>query len=315
MLAVLDKVGPSLGVRFTANNETQIRALRGYPKELWIHLLICADDLVITSHAMEGMGNVLEIVRHTLELYGLQMNVTKTELLAAINGEGKQERQKKIAEYANNIHGHKYPIVPKDSAFKYLGQFFDQKGNDQAAFQKRIGLAENAIKQLKRRCFLTKDLSVKLKCQIFQAMVLIVLLYGTETWTPNAGQILKMDRLVNNTLRSILGIKPQDHEASSTTRQKCDISNITHQLRMRRLGWLGRMEAQTITGQWTLPQVALNSTLDNGDESPWKALIRKDVEWFHTQNFPDIPPNEDQSFNAQLTRIIPKLASRLQSQT
>ena len=84
----------------------------------------------------------------------------------------------------------------------------------------RIGKASTAFGNLKHRLWSTKDLSLKIKINIYRAVVLSTLLYGTETWTFYRKHINQLDAFHMRCLRAICGIRWDDRVKHSTILKK-----------------------------------------------------------------------------------------------
>ena len=65
--------------------------------------------------------------------------------------------------------------------FRYLGSIIEASGDIKMEVEDRIGQASRAFGALRRPVFGDKDLSLKTKRLVYNAVVLGVLLYGAET--------------------------------------------------------------------------------------------------------------------------------------
>ena len=95
-----------------------------------------------------------------------------------------------------------------------------------------------------------------MKC--YRALVLPILLFGSETWALSQAQLLVLERVHTSCLRSILGVKLSDRHSNAHVRAKCrstTLATIISTNRLRWLGHVGRME------HGRLPHVALFSSL------------------------------------------------------
>jgi len=49
--------------------------------------------------------------------------------------------------------------------------------------------------------------TIRVKCQVYRAIVLTTLLYGSETWTLYKSQVRKLNSFMMKQLRSIMKVK------------------------------------------------------------------------------------------------------------
>ena len=70
----------------------------------------------------------------------------------------------------------------------------------------RIARASKAFGALRRPVFGDKDLSLRTKRLVYRAVVLGVLLYGSETWANKRIASRRVEAFHNRCLRSILGL-------------------------------------------------------------------------------------------------------------
>ena len=77
--------------------------------------------------------------------------------------------------------------------FPYLGSLIAASGRMDREVEKRIAQASMAFGALRKAVFLEKNLSLKTKRAIYQACVLSVLLYGSESWTPLSKHLKKLN--------------------------------------------------------------------------------------------------------------------------
>ena len=109
---------------------------------------------------------------------------------------------------------------------------------------RRINLAQSVVAKLKRSVWRLPRLSMEAKMRSFRAMVLPVLLHGSETWNLNELAISKLEGFVGRTLRVILGLRRQDQVSFEEIRHRagmCSQGPISYHLRYRQLRWFGHV--------------------------------------------------------------------------
>ena len=101
-------------------------------------------------------------------------------------------------------------------------------------------------------------LTIKTKTQVYQACVLSTLLYGSESWTLNTWQELRLNTFHLRCVRRILGISWQDHIPNTEVLARAGTLSMYALLSKRRLRWLGHV---TRMHDGRLPKVILYGEL------------------------------------------------------
>ena len=95
--------------------------------------------------------------------------------------------------------------------FKYLGSTISCDGSLDREIETRISKASQALGSLRNRVLSEHNIRLSTKLKVYNAVVLPFLLYGWETWTLYRRYIKKLELFHMQALRSILGIRWQDH--------------------------------------------------------------------------------------------------------
>ena len=92
---------------------------------------------------------------------------------------------------------------------------------------RRIGLATMTFGKLKSMVFTSKKVSLRVKINVYSAMILSVLLHGAaESWALSRNQLSRLETLYNSWLRCITG----DRVGSPGSMPTRDLMEKTHQL-------------------------------------------------------------------------------------
>ena len=103
--------------------------------------------------------------------------------------------------------------------FIYLGSTIASDGRVIHDIERRRALARNAFGALRRRLWGRREVSLKVKMKIFNAVVLPVLLYGASAWAVTRTEENRLDALEMGMLRSIMGVRWDDFVRHTTTVQ------------------------------------------------------------------------------------------------
>ena len=80
-----------------------------------------------------------------------------------------------------------------------------------------------------------------MKLQVYRAVVISTLLYGAETWFLYQRQIRLLEPIHQRCLRSILGIKWQDHMSNEEVLKRASLPSIESILLQVQLHWAGHV--------------------------------------------------------------------------
>ena len=136
-----------------------------------IFILLYADDTILLSESSEDLQNMLNEFDKYCEKWKLKINVQKTKVL--IFSRGRISKHLKFFIRNDEIE------IVKD--YKYLGVYFSRSGS---FLKTRKYLKEKAIQAmygLLQKCRKNK-LSIECQLDMFDRIVLPVLLYGSEIW-------------------------------------------------------------------------------------------------------------------------------------
>ena len=112
------------------------------------------------------------------------------------------------------------------------------------------------------------------KLRLFKAIVLLTLLYGSESWTPLSIHMNRLQGFVMRCLRIILGISVREK------RRHTELREVDTLLRYRRLRWLGHVARM---GHWHIPRNLLVCKPDGGrwaagdQKLRWNDVVLKDL--------------------------------------
>ena len=114
-----------------------------------------------------------------------------------------------------------------DTAFKYLGSFVQNDVSQDKELNRRIGLAAMTFGKLKGIVFTSKKISLRVKNNVYSAMVLSVLLHGAaESWALSRTQLSRLETLHNSWLWYIT----RDTVGRPYSISTKDLMEKTHQL-------------------------------------------------------------------------------------
>src|ERR1700712_2607442 len=148
-----------------------------------------ADDVCLLSNSIGGMQAKLRRLYSAGLKRGLKINIGKTKLMR-INTNNSTPVE---------ING---AVIEEVSEFCYLGSMMSTNGGTAEDIHSRITKARAVYGGLSN-VWNADTLNIRTKMRIFNACVLSVLLYGSETWRIVGSEVAKAQVFVNRCLRRI----------------------------------------------------------------------------------------------------------------
>ena len=229
----LYNIGDGITIRLKLDgNLFNIRRLKSRNTELQvIKELLYADDCALVAHNNEDMQIMLDSFGKTTRKYGLKISLAKTEY---------------ITQTVSNCMHPPLGIYEKNiqnvNNFTYLGSVISAKGSLDAEITNRLHKASRAFGALYHRVWKDKAIHQGAKLAIYTAVVLSVLLYGCQSWTPYQRHVSKLESFHHRCLRTILGIRWQQMVPNTAVLKRAGCSSIAGLLGFYRLKWLGHVE-------------------------------------------------------------------------
>ena len=179
-----------------------------------------------------------------LRKWGLTLSIVKTKLLVAGDSDADDMRPLRL-------DGGEVESVTE---FKYLGSIVEAKGGIAQEVGEKIAKVSKAFGALREPIFRDSNLSLRTKRKVYKAVVLGVLLYGSETWTTKRDAIRRLEVFHNRYLKGILGITTAQQQAehlSSVQISKLfgmgkSLEDLVTARRLRWLGHVARMDEDRI---------------------------------------------------------------------
>ena len=202
-----------------------------------------ADDLALiaeSSNAIQEMSCSLEV---NAAKVGLRISSEKTKAMQIGNG-----------GQLNQIIVNGIP-VENVNRFTYLGSKLSSDGQVEADINTRMGLASATFMKM-HSIWRSSNIKRKLKIKLFQALILPICLYASETWKISIKTKKRLDAFQQRCLRKILKITYRDRitneEIYMLTTTK-PLSQIVETRRMKYAGHILRMTSdrnQKVAMKW-----------------------------------------------------------------
>ncbi|KAJ4930020.1 hypothetical protein JOQ06_019036 [Pogonophryne albipinna] len=228
-----DSSGVAVDFRLDGNlfNIRRLQATTKLQRERVIELQY-ADDCALLSHSPQDLQSVLTAVVRAYSRMGLTVNTIKTEV---------------VCQWSANIPstpptftaaGEQLSVVP---SFRYLGSILSEDNTIDNEVQNRIKQASAAFGRLRRRVFQNKNLHLRTKVCVYQAICITTLLYSCDAWVTYSRHIRALEQFHIRCLQRILGITWRDRVPLSEVLSKTNCRSIEATITQHQLRWLGHV--------------------------------------------------------------------------
>ena len=146
--------------------------------------------------------------------------------------------EKTYVEPSIYVYGQKLVVVPK---FSYLESTLNCSNSIDDEVGLRISKASHAFGILHKRLWSRHGISISTKVKVYNACVLTVLFYASETWTTYTRHLKQLKRFHQQCLRKILGIKWQMHISDTEILEMANIGSIEVLTSKQQLKWSGHL--------------------------------------------------------------------------
>ena len=145
-----------------------------------IYKLCFADDLAVLAESEDQLQEVLREMEVTLARYNLKLSRTKTKTLV-VSKTGLPAHITLRNTLLNNVE-----------EFTYLVSKITTDASSKSEIISRIQQAKIAFNK-KRKIYVSKNMSFKIKMNLLKTFVWSIMLYGSETWTIGAAEKKRID--------------------------------------------------------------------------------------------------------------------------
>ena len=153
-------------------------------KTTWMLMreLLFTDDSALVAHSAEEMQNIVAVFSNASKKFGLKCNIKKTEVLYQPNSA--RTRQEDIIVDENKLNS----VLE----FTYIGSTISSNGCIDDEIQRRMAKASAYLGRQLQRLLKNHYESMRIKGNIYRAIVLSTLLYGADAWTTYRRQVKKL---------------------------------------------------------------------------------------------------------------------------
>ena len=162
-------------------------------------------------------------------------------------------------------------VVPR---YLHLGGLIHHRDITKQEIKRRLAIANQAFQQHRRVLYRNKNVDWKIRCDIFNTLVLSKFLYGLESWTFKSQQMRsQIHKGIMKLYRRLLGASHDAHLTDLDVLVATEMPDPTELLRRTRLRYFGTIHNCKNHAHWGLLQ----------EDTEWVSLMRDDLHWLWTQ--------------------------------
>ena len=165
---------------------------------LYLTLLMYADDLCIVDTTAKGLRRKINLLAKYCELVGMKINIDKSK---TVHFRKSLRTQTNFSWYIDT-----QPLETVNQ-YKYLGLYIHGTCSWKSAVYDICLRANRAIMLMFANLKRFGNVPVPLLLKLFDSKIVPILLYGSEVWGLSAGDLPNIEKVANCFYRRILGLK------------------------------------------------------------------------------------------------------------
>jgi hypothetical protein len=249
-MEILEGEWPFERANFRYNMDDKIMG-RSYKSKKYsefdFHRSLYADDGAFLLTSRVDVERAVPVIFRVLEAFGLTMHVgrggkqAKTEAVFYPSAEKlKSPNPSDTSDLM--VDGGTVSFTDK---FKYLGSIIADNLKDDAECDARISAANKAFGAIKQQYFCVRGVETRAKRHAYEAIVLSLLFYGSESWVLSEKMAHKIKMFHRRCLRFMCGITVMSMQAKGVhhvdLEKRLGLPDVFSILAARRLQWLGHV--------------------------------------------------------------------------
>ena len=232
-----------------------------------------ADDAGVLFPTQHSLATETPKLIHHFERFGMEIHLGNTRTEKASKSEILFAAKPRImyddpdtydgADLSNLDLGNGL-FIPIVAEFVYLGSTISRDCTDEADVDARIDAAGNAFGALREKIFSSTMVTMKVKKFCYVALILSILLYGSECWTLTEKLYNRLRNFHHRCLRNmcrVTRLHTRKHSISNADiMERTGISSIDSYVSLRQLRWAGHVARMDFS---RLPRKMLSSWVTN----------------------------------------------------
>jgi len=257
-------------LKFFPSEDNGCLSIRSSKKSSPLHhnATLYADDSAFIFLSKADLITGTTFVKDTFAQFGLEVHLgctntpkskSKTEAMYfPAHSKPIEEVEEDLISGRIIISGDKF--VDFTNKFKYLGTYLAQNLSDDTDVDDRITAASKNFNALGKELFRNRKISLHIRCRLFVATTINILLWGCDTWAITRTQLNKIEVFHRRCIRQMIGITMhhvKEHEIKNEyIYKKSNLKSAETYIRIRQLRFLTRIAHMDPS---RLPRQVINS--------------------------------------------------------
>ena len=151
-----------------------------------------------------------------------------------------REKAERSRIFSCNVHDRDGVEFENVEVFNYLGSFVSLQQGDLKEIIVKLAEGRQRLARF-QKLWKRKQLSIPFKCKLYRALVLSVVLYGSETWTMNKSTQRKLESFHTSCLRMVLYLSYMQRVTNEEVLAISRMSTLSAMIMIKRLKWFGHV--------------------------------------------------------------------------
>ena len=193
---------PGKGVKMRVDGE----------REWMLSQLLFADDTALVAESAEQLQCLVREFGRVCERRKLRVNVDKSKVMCV--GEIVEPSLMNIM-----LNGERMEVV---NSFKYLGSCFSSDGGLKEDVSRRVGEGMKTFGAMKRM-WSGRSVTVRVKRELYERIVLLTVMYGSESWGMKVKERDKLDVAEMKCRKNMCGVTRMDRVRNEVVRERLGV--------------------------------------------------------------------------------------------
>ena len=252
-------------------------------------LLAWVDDVALPVPCLHAcqldalLEQIMLCMHSTFASYGLRLNCSPGKTEAIVQYRGHQAPELRRQRFIDGFG--KLPVAGKEdlrivSQYTHLGIIVAQHSDLSSDLNYKIGKASSAIRSMSRALFYNRRLSVRLRLQLFDTLVLPIIFYGSGGWPLlSARQFQRLSAVITKWQRQIVGTGywSDGNVTDAAFRAQWKIPDLAVRLAKHRSLFLFQLHKQAPLVVWDMITAE-----DETCRTSWLHAVRHALQWLAT---------------------------------
>ena len=227
--------------------------------------------MAVMDSTEAGLQESTDLICKFSEYAGLKVNTKKTEAMAVAKSSVQPPPEVSLTIGDTEIS--------QVRDFTYLGSKISYDGKLDGELASRIGKGSGAFRCL-GKVWNNRSILERTKIRIYEAAILTILLYGSETWNTTKAQMHRLEVFHQTCLRRILKIRWYNKVSNVKVLKRAGISTVQGYISSNRLRWFGHVSRMP---EHRIPKIFMDWVPRHGKRSrgrprkTWLQCVREDA--------------------------------------